>query len=139
WDLATSLQGAALKPGDVLEYFVQVRDNFDLDGKKHDFVQSGKLRLTIISQEQFAKNVQATFEQLHNELAQIKRGQTNTKVETQALAEQAKKNAKFDDADQKQADRLSSQQGTTAAQTKQTAGKLADLLERMAQNKSPDA
>ena len=139
WDLAASMPGANLKPGDVLEYFVQVRDNFDLDGKKHDFVPSGKLRLTIISQEQFAKNVQMAFEQLHNELAQIKRGQTNTKVETEALSQQTKQRGKFDDADQKQAERLSSQQGTTAAQTKQTAGKLADLLERMGQNKSQDA
>jgi hypothetical protein len=139
WDLAASMPGANLKPGDVLEYFVQVRDNFDLDGKRHDFVASGKLRVTIISQEQFAKNLQMAFEQLHNELAQIKRGQTNTKVETEALAQQTKQRGKFDDADQKQAERLSSQQGTTAAQTKQTAGKLSDLLERMGQNKSQDA
>lgn len=139
WDLAGSIPQAALKPGDVLEYFVQVRDNFDLDGKQHDFVASGKLRLTVISQEQFGKNVQATFEQIHNELAQIKRGQTSTRVETEVLAQQARQTNKFDDADQKQAERLSGQQGTTAAQTKQTAGKLTDLLERMGQNKSPDA
>lgn len=139
WDLAASMPTAALKPGDVLEYFVQVRDNFDLDGTRHDFVQSGKLRLTIISHEQFARNVQMAFEQLHNELGQIKRGQTNTKVETEALAQQAKQRGTFDDADQKQAERLSGQQGTTAAQTKQTAGKLADLLDRMNQNKSQDA
>ena len=139
WDLATSLPNANLKPGDVLEYYVQVRDNFDLDGKKHEFVQSGKLRLTIISQDQFIKNVQGVFEQIHNELAQIKRGQTNTKVETEALAQQSKQRGKFDDADQKQAERLSNQQGTTAAQTKQAASKLAELMERMSQNKSQDA
>jgi hypothetical protein len=139
WDLASSLPNANLKPGDALEYYVQVRDNFDLDGKRHDFVQSGKLRLTIISQDQFIKNVQTAFEQIHNELSQIKRGQTNTKVETEALAQQSKQRGKFDDADQKQAERLSSQQGTTAAQTKQTASKLSDLMERMAQNKSQDA
>ena len=139
WDLAASMPGANLKPGDVLEYFVQVRDNFDLDGRRHDPVASGKLRLTIISHEQFVRQVQGAFEQLHNELSQIKRGQTNNRVETGALAEQTKQRGQFDDADQKQAERLANQQGTTAAQTKQAAGKLADLVERMNQNKSPDA
>jgi hypothetical protein len=61
------------------------------------------------------------------------------KAETEALAQQSKQRGKFEDADQKHAERLSNQQGTTAAQTKQTAGKLQDLLERMSQNKSQDA
>jgi len=82
WDLAASMPAAGLKPGDVLEYFVQVRDNFDLDGKKHEFVPSGKLRLTIISQEQFGKNVQMVFEQLHNELAAVKSRRRRTTSST---------------------------------------------------------
>jgi hypothetical protein len=36
-----SLAGANLKPGDVLEFFIQVKDNFDLNGKQHDWVPSG--------------------------------------------------------------------------------------------------
>lgn len=138
WDLSPSLPNADLKAGEVLEYYVQVRDNFALNGRRHDYVSSGKLRITLISQEQFIKQVQGAFEQLHGELGQIKRGQTSTKVETEALAQQTKQRGKFEDADQKQADRLSNQQGTTAAQTKQTAGKLQDLVERMLQNKSQD-
>ena len=42
WVLA-ALANANLKPGDVLEYYVQVKDNFDLNGKQHDWVPSGRL------------------------------------------------------------------------------------------------
>src|SRR5205085_1228820 len=46
WDLA-QLADAKLKPGDVLEYFLTVTDNFNLDGQTHPPVNSGKLRVTI--------------------------------------------------------------------------------------------
>jgi hypothetical protein len=34
WDLA-KLDGASLKPGDVLEYHLLVKDNYALDGQLH--------------------------------------------------------------------------------------------------------
>ena len=84
WDLS-KLQNANLKPGDVLEFFVQVKDNFDLNGKQHDWVPSGKLRITIISQEQFNTAVQQAFEAVHSQLKELHQNQVRNKTETEAL------------------------------------------------------
>ncbi len=138
WDLAATLASANLKPGDVLEYFVQVKDNFSLNGRGHEFVPSGKLRITIISPEQWAKNVQIEVEQIGSELRQIKQGQARTKVETAELAKQAAERKKFDEADKTAAERLANQQGTTASQTMQSSQKLENLVRRMGENKSPE-
>jgi hypothetical protein len=137
WDLG-KLANANLKPGDVLEYFVQVKDNFQLNGREHDFVPSGKLRITIISAEQWAKNVQLEVEQIGNELRQEKQGQARTKVETAELAKNAAERKKFDEADKAAAERLANQQGTTASQTMQSGQKLENLVKRMNENKSPE-
>jgi hypothetical protein len=138
WDLG-KMAGANLKPGDVLEYFVQVKDNFRLNGREHDFVPSGKLRITIISDAAWAERVRQDVEQIGSELRQVKQGQARTKVETGELAKAATERAKFDEADKAAAERLANQQGTTAAQTMQTAQKLQDLVRRMAENKSPES
>ncbi len=130
------LPNAALKPGDVLEYFVQVKDNFNLNGKEHDWVPSGKLRVTLISKEQMEKQDVAAAEQIHNEITQIKRNVLTNRAETEQLAQQAKQAGKFEPADEKQAERLANEQATGAQQTKQTAGKLQNLVERMRQNKT---
>lgn len=135
WSL-DALLNANLKPGDLLEYFVQVKDNFQLDGKDHDWVPSGKLRVTIISKEQMEKQDLAAAEQLHNEIAQIKRNVLTNKTETEQLAKLTEAAGKFEAADEKQAERLSNEQATSAQQTKQTSGKLQQLLERMKQNKT---
>lgn len=137
WDLG-KLPNANLKPGDVLEYFVQVKDNFRLNGREHDFVPSGKLRITIISDATWAERVRQEVEQIGSELRQVKQGQARTKVETGELARQAAERAKFDEADKSAAERLANQQGTTAAQTMQTSQKLRNLVRRMAENKSPE-
>ncbi len=137
WSL-DKLENAALKPGDVLEYFVQVKDNFNLNGKEHDWVPSGKLRVTIISKEQMEKQDTAVAEQLHNEINQIKRNVLTNKAETEQLSKQTEAAGKFDPADEKQAERLANEQATSAQQTKQTAGKLSQLLERMKQNKTSE-
>lgn len=137
WSLE-KLAGANLKPGDVLEYYIQVKDNFLLDGKEHDWVPSGKLRVTIISHEQMEKQDIAAAEQVHNEINQIKRNVLTQKTEGEQLAQNVKETGKFDPADEKQTERLANEQATAAQQTKQTASKLSNLLERMKQNKTSE-
>ena len=138
WDLA-KLPNANLKPGDVLEYFVQVKDNFDLNGKQHDWVPSGKLRITIISQEQFTTSIQQAFEALHSQLKELRQDQVRTKAETDALKQITEKKPAFDDADKVQAERIASEQSNTASQTQQQSQKLDALANRIKENKSTDA
>ena len=84
WQLE-QLAGATLQPGDVLEYYLQVKDNFDLNGKQHDWVPSGKLRITIVSQEQFNQSVLTQLEQIQAGINQLRQQQTREKVESDTV------------------------------------------------------
>jgi hypothetical protein len=138
WDLA-KLENANLKPGDVLEFFVQVKDNFNLNGRQHDWVPSGKLRINIISQEQFNTAVQQAFETLHSQLKELHQGQVRNKTETEALRQLTEKKAAFDEADKAQAERIAGEQSNTASQAMQQSQKLAALSQKIKENKSSDA
>ncbi|HSZ56808.1 MAG TPA: hypothetical protein VK797_14160 [Tepidisphaeraceae bacterium] len=138
WDLA-ALQSANLKPGDVLEYFVQVKDNFNLNGRQHDWVASGKLRITIISQEQLSTAVQTAFESIHTQLKELRQGQLRNKTETESLRQMTQRKPAFDEADKAQAERIAGQQSNAASQAMQIAQRLADLTRTIQQNKASDA
>jgi hypothetical protein len=138
WDLA-KLENANLKPGDVLEYFVQVKDNFNLNGRQHDWVPSGKLRITIISQEQLTAAVQGAFESIHTQLKELRQGQLRNKTETESLRQMTRRKPAFDEADKAQAERIAGQQSNAASQAMQIAQRLADLTRTIQQNKASDA
>ena len=53
----SQLPNAQLKSGDVLEYHLLVTDNYSLNGQTHPPVPSGKLRITILSQEELANRI----------------------------------------------------------------------------------
>ncbi len=137
WDLA-ALPDAQLKPGDVLEYFAVVQDNFSLNGQVHAPVPSGRLRIDIISQEDFANKITDELRTVAEQVGQIKTSQGRTQRETDNLAKETKEKPAFDAADKVAADRLGNQQSTAAAQTKQLSQKLDDVLQRMEENKSPN-
>jgi hypothetical protein len=136
WDLA-KLEGANLKPGDMLEYCLHVTDNYNLSGAVHPPVASGKLRITIVSQEQFADIVTNELRVVAGQVQDILTRQNRTKQETGELGKDTAGKAEFDVQDRAVAERLTGQQGTAASQSKQIAGKLDALKQRMEQNKSP--
>ena len=137
WDLA-KLDNANLKPGDVLEYFVQVKDNFELNGKQHDWVPSGKLRVTIISHDQFINLIQSQFEASHSRLKELQQGQVRSKAETESLKQMSARKPQFDEADRTQAERIAGEQSNTASQTMQEAQKLQNLAKTIKENKTTD-
>lgn len=136
WDLA-KLDSAGLKPGDVLEYHLQVQDNYSLNNQTHAPVPSGKLRITIVSQEQLADMVTAEMRQAAAAIKDVHARQDRTKQETGDLARETEKKPNLDGGDKAVAERLGNQQGTAAAQAKQVAGKLEAVQQRMEENKSP--
>ena len=135
WDLA-SLKDAQLKPGDVLEYFVLAQDNYEFNGKLHDPVPSGKLRINIISQEDLTNRVVDELRTTKNQINEVANAQMRTKQETQSLAQDTKDKPQFDPADRAAAERLGTQQSTAASQAKQIAGKLEAIEQRLEENKS---
>src|SRR5688500_4186898 len=136
WELS-QLKDANLKQGDVLEYHLLVKDNFDLAGKFHEPVASGKLRITIISQEQLADAITNELRTIAGNITEIRNGQNRTKEETSSLAKETEKKPDLDAGDRAAAERLGGQQSTAASQTKQVAGKLEAVQQRLAENKSP--
>lgn len=138
WDLA-KLEGANLQPGDVLEYFVGVTDNYSLNGVAHPAAYSGKLRVSIISQEDLAARVNEEFRAAAAAVREVKNGQTRTAVETTNLADETKDKPELDVADRAVTERLASQQSAAAGATRQVSNRLESLIKRLEENKSPNA
>jgi hypothetical protein len=138
WDLS-ALADAQLKPGDVLEYYAVVKDNYVLNNALHAPVPSGKLRLTIISQEEFTNKIVDQLNTVAEQVTTIKQTQTTTQKQTTGLAREIAGKPALDNADKTAADRLSAQQSTIASQTKSVAGKLAEIQQQMAENKSTNS
>jgi hypothetical protein len=137
WQLAL-LEGANLKPGDILEFYVQVKDNFHLNGKEHDWVPSSKLRVTIVSLEQYMSQAQAIVEQIQGQIKAEHLNELRQNAETKTLKEGLDRNKKFDDADKAQANRLATDQSTTQSHTMQLSDRLDQLVQKMNENKAPE-
>jgi hypothetical protein len=135
WDLAKL--DASLKPGDVLEYYMQVRDNYSLNSQTHAPVDSGKLRINIVSQEQLTDLLTNEMRQAAAAIKDIHGRQGRTKEETADLAKETAEKKALDGGDKAVAERLGNQQGTSASQAKQVATKLEAVQQRMEENKSP--
>ncbi|HWE04552.1 MAG TPA: DUF4175 family protein [Tepidisphaeraceae bacterium] len=137
WELA-SLPNANLKAQDVLEFYVQVKDNFQFNGKEHDWVKSGKLRITIISPEEWRKQVEAAVEQIQQQIKAQRMSELRQKAEGETLKAGLNRNQKFDEADKAQANRLANDQASTQSQTMQLGDRLQQLVQKMSENKSPE-
>ena len=135
WKLA-DLKGAALKPGDVLEYFLQVQDNYNLNGKFHAPAVSGKLRIAIISQDDLNAQVIDALRQVREQTEATARRQERTEQETGDLKNDLKK-GEFDEAAKTAAERLVRQQSAAASTAKQLAEQARAALQRLEENKSP--
>ena len=135
WELK-QLADANLKSGDVLEYFIQVQDNYAIGASVHPPVPSGKLRITLISQEELANRVTDELRTLAGQINEIRNTQTRTKEETENLARETKDRPELNTADRAAAERLANQQSTAASQTKQVAGKMDAILQRLQENRS---
>jgi hypothetical protein len=136
WELTNEKIGMKLAPGDVIEYQLVARDNFNLDGKRHDPVGSSKLRITIVSQAEIETIILNDMRTTKNQTAVVRNTQDRTKQETTQLAQETKDKDKMDAADKQAAERLAQQQSSTASSTKQLAARMENTLERLEQNRS---
>ncbi|HEY1684160.1 MAG TPA: DUF4175 family protein [Tepidisphaeraceae bacterium] len=137
-DWSWSLADLHLSPGDTIEYHALAQDNFDLNGQRHAPVASGSLRITIVSQQQFADHIAEQMRQIAQSVAQTRIEQSRTTQETQTLAHDTAQKSKLDQADRAILNRLTDQQGAHAAQTKQLADQLAQLVQQLQENRSPN-
>lgn len=125
-----------IQPGDLLEYSLLVQDNYLLDGRTHPPVASGKLRITVISQEELADRIAGELRMIAMELNELLSTQVRTHEQTATLAQDTADKPLWDTADRAMADRLAGQQSTVAGQTRQIAVKLRDVAGRLEENRS---
>jgi hypothetical protein len=135
WEL-NQLKDAELKPGDVLEYYLRVTDNYNINGALHEPVMSGKLKINIISQETLAQQVTDAIRTVAEKVRQAQNTQNRNKTETQGLREQTKDKPQMDRGDQTALARLTDQQSAIASMTKQLAGQMEDIERRLDENRS---
>jgi len=134
WDLS-KLADANLKSGDVLEYCLSVEDNFLLNGEVHPRVLSSALRITIVSPQELADRLTEELRNASSEVQEIKNNQLRTQQEAQSLGTDTKDQPKLGGADKQVTNRLANQQSTSASQSRQVAGKVGELKDRMEENK----
>jgi hypothetical protein len=127
----------SVKPGDVLEYCVVVRDNFSLAGRVHDPVESGRLRITVISQEELTNRVIDELRQVKNQIADAKQRQDATNAQTDNFRQDTKDKRQLDEADATIGGKLQQQQSQTAGAARTAADRLEDIRRTLQENKGP--
>lgn len=135
WPLA-QLTDAHLRSGDVLEYHLEARDNFALDGQRHEPAASGRLRITIVTQQELAGQIAVQLQLQKQRLMELKKQQEAASQQTRQLASSTADKPALDSSDQSSAQRLADRQSAIADQTRQLAGQLHRLLGRMKDNRS---
>jgi hypothetical protein len=141
WELA-KLDGAALKPGDQLDFYLRVQDNYEDDhGRPHDppFSESGHLRLTVISQETLNEQLNDQLSQLRSQVEETRRQNEAVKSGVRSLQQDTQNKPAMDHADRAMANQLANDQSTAASQAKQIADRLGEMQDRLQQNHSQNA
>ena len=144
WELP-ELKDADLKKGDVLEYYIKVKDNFMLEDKVHPvsyfssyrWVKSGKVTITIISMQEFMQRKEIEVAQVQQGIKLQAASEHLQNLQTETLKAGLEKTRKFDPADQAQTERLARDQSQTQTQTTEQADSLKKMLKEMAENKAP--
>lgn len=137
WDLS-KLDKTPLQPGDLLEYSVVVRDNFELDGRTHPPVSSRKMELAVISQKDLEGIAIDKLRQVSEEVAQVQRGQKNAQEATRQLQQDTKDKPEFSKADKEVTDKRVNDQSALGSQTRSISERVKRLGEMLQDNKSPN-
>ena len=136
WELA-ALADANLKPGDVLEYGLRITDNYALDGQRHPAVDSAKLRIAIISQDDLSNRVADEIRAVRAQVEQVKQKHDQTSGETESFKTDVKGKTELDAADTTVATRLQQQQSSAASAARASADRLDEVARMLEENRSP--
>jgi hypothetical protein len=146
WDLKPSL-GPDLKPGDVLEYFIEARDNYNVPGTDaagkattltHPPQFSSKLRINIISQEEMAIRVTDEIRGLAQKVKTVRDSQVSNQNETKNLEQETKDKPELSKGDRAALEGLTSRQSAMVSQTKGLSNQLDEVKKQLDENKVKD-
>lgn len=144
WELKQTL--GTLVPGDLLEYYIEVKDNYKIEttenGKQvlqyHPAQYSSKLRITIISQEQA---VIANIDRIRADAqkARVVQNTQNTNLrETTNLAQDTKEKPEMSKGDKAALEGITNRQSALVTQAKSLAQELEDVQRDLKENRVND-
>lgn len=96
----------AVQPGDRVEYAVEVTDNFDLDGRRHDPVRSAARHIRIVTAEELAEILRQSLVGLRGTLRHLSAGLKNVRDQTGQLDQDPSRSLPLSVAHRDQAFRL---------------------------------
>jgi hypothetical protein len=143
WDLTPTL--GALKPGDVLEYCIEAKDNYRIDAADgaaapitHPAQFSSKLRINIISQEEMTIRVTDEIRGLAQKVKTVRDSQVSNQNETKNLQEETKDKPDLSKGDRAALEGLTSRQSAMVSQTKGLSNQLDEVKKQLDENKVKD-
>jgi hypothetical protein len=136
WDWVLKTDLGQLRPGDVLEYFVEVRDNYQGATAQtvHPPQYSSKLRIHIISEEEMATRVIDEIRTLAAKTNSVHNSQVSNQAETKTLKEDTEKKPDLSKGDKNALEGLTSRQSAIVSQTKSLSGQLDDVQKTLKEN-----
>ncbi len=127
WDLSA----LNLQPGTRLSFYAMVQDNYEVDGKQHDWVKSSPLSLTIKSASDIQEEQRKALAELNERLKGLKLQQEQTRAQTESIRTMVATSGVLSQQQIEQLAGLSQQQvqeAATAAMIQQSAAQAADEL-----------
>lgn len=133
------LSPLGLSPGQVVTYSIEVTDNFDLAGQKHQPVRSRDGRLKVISPDELTDRVAEQLKFIGRSIERARDEQSSIRADLQDAAEAVAEEGPLDPADIESLMQIGSGQQRLAAQTRRLAGQLSGVARTLAQNHIKDA
>ena len=141
WELKATL--GALKPGDVLEYFVEVRDNYQLESTEngktlainHPPQFSSKLRVNILSEDEIIIIKTDEMRQAAAQTKSVESSQLSNQAETKNLQQDTKDKPELSKGDKSALENASSRESTIGSQTTSIASKLDQIHKDLQENR----
>lgn len=127
-----------LVPGDSIAYRVAAWDNFrDGSDQPREPGRSSERRIRIVSPEEFMQSVRAELAQVRSRLREVKSRQEALRIETDILRADLERGKDLSPADQTMLEEFERDQQRLSGATRQLAGELGRLSERMNDNQIP--
>lgn len=144
WELKQTL--GTLKPGDVLEYFVEVRDNYKFEttenGKAltmtHPPQVSSKLRINILSEDEIKTGLIDQMRQVATQTKSVESSQRSNQNETKNLKDETKNKPELSKGDKAALENANSRQSTLVSQAMTLSTKLDEIQTQLKENKVKD-
>ncbi len=128
-------EASGLEPGTILEIWLRGQDNYEIDGVRHPHVESQRVRLRIISQDQLIARAMDELRAARSAVVQARNATDRSRSEAGDLARDLENKQTSDEADRAIARRLQQQQSGAASMVRQAADRLEQLAERLAENR----